>query len=153
MKYKMNSLLKWTYLSSTKCSCKLSKGFKPIWMLEFTRELGGLERRIWVENLYSDGLLSLGSCPLAAWNESIYRLEEVKLGQQEEENQGAPSGWSGRLDEQYRMSAPQLSAFPRILLNGALCGSFCVIQCRTALWPWDLHKTLVKLFQTLIKQL
>ena len=36
MKYKMNSLLEWINLSSTKCSCKLSKGFKPIWMLEFT---------------------------------------------------------------------------------------------------------------------
>ena len=65
-------------------------------------------------------------CLLAAWNESIYRLEEVKLGQQEEATQGVPSGWSGR-------PVPRPLAFPRTLLNGALGGSFCVVQYRTAL--------------------
>ena len=46
-----------------------------------------------------DSLVSLGSLFLAAWNGSIYRLEEVKLGQQEEALGRLVLGWSGRPDE------------------------------------------------------
>ena len=73
-----------------------------------------------------NSLVSLGSLSLAAWNGSIYRLEEVKLGQQEEADEGVLSGWSGRPVRRFLAS-------PRNLLNGALGGSFCVVQCKTAL--------------------
>ena len=74
-----------------------------------------------------NSLVSLGSLSLAAWNGSIYRLEEVKLGQQEE----ALGGWS-RVCPDVRMNStgrPQVpvSAFPKVLLwcfgRLLLCGS------------------------------
>ena len=60
-----------------------------------------------------NSLVSLGSLFLAAWNGSIYRLEEVRQRQQDEALGGWSRVWSGRPDEQYRTSAGPSFSIPK----------------------------------------